>query len=148
LGRAVYYSVLEHAPAADRFLSVSGQEDSMRHFGAIALPLVVTCAFAFAQEPVALTPEQERSIYRSVASERAQPPLPDFQPEVGATLPDTVMLSDLPSGLAIDFPRAKDFKFAKLHDQVLLVDPFNKRVVEIINSPGASQTTGRGSGNR
>ena len=124
-----------------------------QHFGAVGLALVATIGLAIAGEGGAptggnsLTPAQERSIYRSVASERAQPALPDFQPELGATLPAAVALRDLPSGLVTDFPRAKDFKFAKLHDQVLLVDPFNKQVCQIINPPG-NATVGRGSGDR
>jgi Protein of unknown function (DUF1236) len=117
----------------------------MRHHSAIAFALLVSGACALAQDPLSLTPEQQRSIYRSVASERAQPPPADFRPEVGATLPDAVTLAELPSGLTIDFPRAKDFKFAKLHAQVLLVDPFNKRVVEIINPP---ESTGQGTSAR
>jgi hypothetical protein len=140
-----------------------------QHCGAVAFALLAALGFAIAGEgegsttgrpgsaPVAatsmphqftLTPAQERSIYRSVASELAQPALPDFQPELGATLPDIVMLRDLPSGLAADIPHAKDYKFAKLHDQVLLVDPYTKRVLEIINPPIAGETTGRSSGDR
>jgi hypothetical protein len=111
-------------------------------FGAMTLASVLALGIAFADD-LTLTPEQERSIYRSVASERAQPPLPDFQPELGATLPESVIVRDLPSGLVTDFPRAKDYKFVKLHDQVLLVDPTSKRVREIINPPAAAETTGR-----
>jgi hypothetical protein len=140
-----------------------------QHFGAVVLALLSALGFAGAGEgegpisgrtgnaPVAgtsmpnqltLTPAQERSIYRSLAGELAQPALPDFQPELGATLPDVVVLRDLPSGLAADIPQAKDFKFAKLHDQVLLVDPYGKRVLEIINPPAGNETTGRGSEHR
>jgi hypothetical protein len=120
-----------------------------QHFGAVGLALVATIGLAIAGEGGAptggnsLTPAQERSIYRSVASEQAQPPLPDFQPELGAKLPDAVVLRDLPSGLAADIPQAKDYKFAKVQDQVLLVDPYTKQVREIINPPGAAETTGR-----
>lgn len=121
-----------------------------QHFGAAALVLTVTLGSVFADgaAPLTLTSEQERSIYRSLAGEQAQPALPDFQPELGARLPDIVTLSDLPSGLAADIPPVKDYQFAKLHDQVLLVDPHSKLVREIINPPAASETVGQGSVDR
>jgi hypothetical protein len=94
-----------------------------------------------AQDQLSLSPEQERSIARSLASEQTQSLPSDFQPQTGATVPESVTLRNLPSNLASEIPQVSDFKFAKLREHVLLVDAYNRQVVRIIGAPA---TTGGG----
>jgi len=90
-----------------------------------------------------LSPEQERSIIRSLASEQTQSLPADFQPQMGVKVPESMTLRDLPSNLASEIPHATDFKFAKLPDRVLLVDAYNRQVAKIIAEPA---TTGSPAG--
>jgi hypothetical protein len=85
------------------------------------------------QRPLALTESQKRAIFQSIASERGQNAPANFQASIGAPVPGSLTLKDLPRQAQTQVPAAAQLKYAKLVDEsVLLVDPSNRQVVEII----------------
>jgi hypothetical protein len=84
---------------------------------------------------LALTLEQRQAIYQAVVKQpgpvaRAAD---DTAPEVGAKLPASAPLSDLPDDVAREFPAARGYKYLMAQDRVVLVDPGSGSVVGVID---------------
>jgi hypothetical protein len=86
--------------------------------------------------PIELTPQQRSQLYQAVIKEKEKvrtPPPADAVLTVGAQLPGSVELYLLPDAIAAELPTAaKQYKYTMWKDQVILVDPTNLKVVEII----------------
>jgi hypothetical protein len=81
-----------------------------------------------------LTAEQRQTIYASISSQKQKETAPpDFRATVGAVVPQSIELQALPKTIVELIPALKDYEFAMVANQVLLVDPKNKQVVEVIN---------------
>ncbi len=108
------------------------------YHSAIAIAFLGTVAVASAAE-LNLTAQQKQTIVQSVQTEIGQPAPAGFMPKVGAAVPQSLAMRQLPSTVATQVPAAKDFQFAKLDsNQVLLIDPKDRRVAEIITSSGTT----------
>jgi hypothetical protein len=107
---------------------------------AIAAAFLGSVAVATAAE-LNLTAQQKQTIAQSVQTETAQPMPAGFLPKVGAPVPQSLTMRQLPASVTQQVPAAKDLQFAKLDsNEVLLIDPKDHRVAEIISSSGS--TTG------
>ena len=62
-----------------------------------------------------------------------------FATNVGADVPPMIELYTLPDDIVADNPVTKLYKFTKVEDQVVLVDPTKMRVMAVIgpNSPAS-----------
>jgi hypothetical protein len=98
---------------------------------AVGVAMLFSVTSALSQAVIEFTPEQERTIYSTViaAPVRVAPPA-DIRVAVGAELPGTVELYEVPS--AIDFPSARRLRYTVVDRQVVLVDPSSRRVVRVI----------------
>jgi hypothetical protein len=83
-----------------------------------------------------LNPQQKQTIMQSAQNEKGQQAPSSFQPAVGATVPQSMSLHQLPSNVSNEVPAAKGYEFTKLeNNEILLVDPKDRRVAAIIPSP-------------
>jgi hypothetical protein len=87
-----------------------------------------------------LSPPQRRAIYESVARQRVRSAAPAVLAVVGAPVPPSLVLHDLPAQPS-DPDQADDFgvrvlKYAMVADDVVVVDPIAMRVVDVIHSAG------------
>jgi hypothetical protein len=81
-----------------------------------------------------LTAAQKQTIYASISSQKKQETAPPtFRVAVGAVVPPSVELQALPKTIVDLIPELKDYEYAMVTNQVLLVDPKTKQVIEIIN---------------
>lgn len=81
-----------------------------------------------------LTAEQRQTIYTSISNQKQKETAPpNFQATVGAVVPTSIETQPLPKTIVELLPTLKDYEYAMVANQVLLVDPKNKQVVEIIN---------------
>jgi hypothetical protein len=88
---------------------------------------------------LSLTTQQKQTIAQSVQTEMAQPAPAGFQPKVGALVPQSLTVRQLPSTVTSQVPAARNLQFAKLdNNEVLLVDPKDHRVAEIISPAGTT----------
>ncbi len=88
-----------------------------------------------------LTPQQKQTIMQSVQREMGQPAPSGFEPKVGASVPQSVPMRQLPSTVTTEIPAAKGLEYAKLsNNQILLIDPKDRRVAEIITPSGTTGT--------
>ena len=80
---------------------------------------------------IGLTSAHRRVIYEHVAGERAQEG--GGRPEVGAIVADSVRLDEIPIEVKDQVGLLRDFKFAKLqNDQIVIVDPASRKIVDIV----------------
>jgi hypothetical protein len=86
--------------------------------------------------PLALTPAERTAIRNAVRQDQARPSakMPANAPmSVGVQLPASTALRILPDNALAQAPAAKTLQYTMIEDQVVLVDPTNMRVVDIIN---------------
>jgi len=101
-------------------------QETQTHPGAEANPAAVP--------NLKLTAAQKQTIYASISNQKQKETAPPtFNAAVGAVVPASVQLQQLPKTIIDLIPELKNYEYAMVANQVLLVDPKNKQVVEIIN---------------
>jgi hypothetical protein len=81
---------------------------------------------------LALTPAQRSAIYQEVHKDQSKVAPSRFAARVGAEVPPMIELYTLPDDILANNPETKLYKFTKVDDQVVLVDPTNMRVIAVI----------------
>jgi Protein of unknown function (DUF1236) len=84
-----------------------------------------------------LTPAQRNVIYQAVHRDKSPEAPSHFAAKVGADVPPMIELYTLPDQVLADNPVTKLYKFTRMDEQVVLVDPTKMRVVAVIGpNPG------------
>ena len=103
---------------------------------AITAAFLGSVAVAAAAE-LNLTAQQKQTILQSVQTERGQPAPAGFLPRVGAPVPQSMSMRRLPSNVTTQV--TKDLEYTILdNNEVLLIDPKDRRVAEIIMPSGTT----------
>jgi hypothetical protein len=79
-----------------------------------------------------LTPAQRSAIYQEVHNDRSKATPRRFTPTVGADVPPMIELYMLPDDILASNPATKFYKFTRVDEHVVLVDPTRMRVVAVI----------------
>ena len=90
---------------------------------------------------IGLTASHKRIIYDNIAGEQAQTVSGDLRLAVGSTIPDSLMLNSMPIAVKDQIGLLlRDFKFVKVTgDNILIVDPASRKIVDIITKQEAGQ---------
>ena len=117
--------------------------------GALAVALLGSVSFAAAQRAPGdlhpdLTANQQQAISQGLASSPSQPAPSGEQPQVGKKLPDSMSAQSMPGNVTDQVPETKNLVFVKLPDRILLIDPDNKLVTQIVMDN--TTTTGSNTG--
>ena len=96
-----------------------------------------------ATQKLALTQAQKSAIYNAVVGQRVHAAARDIRPAVGAPVPPSVELPDLPVQAILDQDSLDDssgnfLKYAIVEGEVVVIDPIQMRVVDVIHSGGNS----------
>ena len=86
------------------------------------------------RQNLALTAGQRSAIYNIVIRQRAKPHAEQISVAVGAPVPPTIDLVDLPDQATANNPSAALLKYAMVHGDVVVVDPVAMRVVDVIRN--------------
>ena len=81
---------------------------------------------------LALTPAQRSAIYQEVHKDTTKVAPSRFATHVGAEVPPMIELYTLPDDILANNPETKLYKFTKVDDQIVLVDPTKMRVIAVI----------------
>jgi hypothetical protein len=84
-------------------------------------------------QKLALTEAQRSAIYNAVRRQGMRAFDSTLAAEVGAPVPRSAMLLELPDQAAADQPWAEFLKYAMVDDDVVVVDPMAMRVVDVIH---------------
>jgi hypothetical protein len=85
------------------------------------------------EQKLALTAGQKHAIYNIVIRQRGNPHGGPIAVAVGAPVPPSVELGDLPDQAAAGDPAAALLKYAVVDSDVVVVDPVMMRVVDVIH---------------
>ena len=90
---------------------------------------------------IGLTASHKRIIYDNIASEQAQTVSGDLRLAVGSTIPDSLILNSMPIAVKDQIGLLlRDFKFVKVTgDNILIVDPASRKIVDIITKQEAGR---------
>jgi hypothetical protein len=80
----------------------------------------------------ALTLGQKNAIYNAVSQQKVRPPADRIAATVGAPVPPSTDLLDLPDQARSDNASSAVLKYAFVENQVVVVDPIAMRVVDVI----------------
>jgi hypothetical protein len=84
-----------------------------------------------------LTSVQRSAIYQAVHRDKTRAAPNRFAASIGADVPPMIELYALPDEVLADNPVAKLYKFTRVDEQIVLVDPTKLRVVAVIGpNPG------------
>jgi hypothetical protein len=84
-----------------------------------------------------LTSVQRSAIYQAVHRDKTRAAPNRFAASIGADVPPMIELYALPDEVLADNPVAKLYKFTRVDEQIVLVDPTKMRIVAVIGpNPG------------
>jgi hypothetical protein len=126
-------SLLEVSLGAMLVVAAWGLGPASRAFA--QTPPTVSLGASDPAAPLALTPVERTAILNAVRQDKPtsinKPP--DTPVSVGTQLPASIALNILPDAALAQAPAAKTVQYTLIQDQVVLVDPTNMRVVDIIS---------------
>jgi len=79
--------------------------------------------------PLALTRVQRQTVYRTIVREPVQMVPPTVEYRVGTRVPVSVPLYAVPQEVAVEVPTIRRYKYMRVNDRVVLVDPVTSEVV-------------------
>jgi hypothetical protein len=87
-----------------------------------------------ARDSLSLTRRQERTALRDISQKASGQSAPSsFNASVGATIPDDITIRQMPAKLTARVSSLKPYDYALLPDHLLIVNPKDKKVVDVIN---------------
>jgi hypothetical protein len=93
-----------------------------------------TPAQAMAKDSISLTRAQERTAWRDISRDATSQKTPQkFAASVGTTVPADISLQSVPAKVATHVSALKPYDYALLHGKLLIVNPADKKVVDVIN---------------
>jgi hypothetical protein len=81
-----------------------------------------------------LTLAQRAAIYTAVMQQRIRSSEQGIAPVIGAQVPASARLHDLPGEVALAGDEQDDLKYAMVADDVVVVDPIRMRVIDVIHA--------------
>ena len=81
------------------------------------------------ERPVELTPVQRQTIYRTITREQVAPATPTVEYRVGMRVPESARLYEVPEAVAVEVPTVRSYKYMRVNNRVVLVDPATSEVV-------------------
>jgi uncharacterized protein DUF1236 len=82
------------------------------------------------EQPLALTPVQRQTVYRTIVQEpvvEAAPPTVEYR--VGMRVPPSAKLYAVPQSVVTEVPAIRTYKYMMVNHRVVLVDPATSEVV-------------------
>ena len=87
-----------------------------------------------AKDNLSLTTAQEKLASRDLSTRAASQPAPsNFSASPGAAVPNDITLRQIPLKVASQIPTLKPYRYARLPNEMLIVNPTDKKVVDVIN---------------
>jgi hypothetical protein len=90
---------------------------------------------AMAKDSLRLTSAQRKTAWNDISgsgSVSAQTAPKGFSAKVGATLPSSLTTQPVPTKTASDVPALRPYDFAMLQKKILIVNPSDKKIAEVI----------------
>jgi hypothetical protein len=88
---------------------------------------------SMAKDSLSLTSSQQHVAWRDISKQASAQSAPsNFTASVGTTVPADVSLQSIPARVAARVSSLKPYDYALLHDRLLIVNPNDKKIVDVI----------------
>ena len=84
------------------------------------------------QDTMQLSQDQRNRIFHALGDQQKQAAPSDFDGQLGGKVPDSMHAQSVPNNLGAEVPQTKGLLFVRMPDRVLLIDPDNQAVLEIV----------------
>lgn len=104
--------------------------------GATAASAEVASSHSGAAKPasmLSLTSSQQKKAWNDMKSASAQNAPSGFNATAGAAVPNTLKVDAVPSKTARDVPALRSYDFAKIQGKLLIVNPKDRTIAEVIS---------------
>jgi len=86
------------------------------------------------QDTLRLTSAQQKMVWNDLHGQATEQKAPSgFNATIGAIVPSTVKTEPVPSKAATSVPTLKSFNFAMVNGKLLIVNPSDKKIVDVIS---------------
>ena len=93
-----------------------------------------SAAPSMAKDNLTLSRSQQRAAWKDLGKQASsQTASPNFTASVGATIPGDITIQAVPAKVAARVSALKPYDYALLHNQLLIVNPNDKKVVDVIS---------------
>ena len=102
---------------------------------ALLLCGVATASAATAMHPtdtVMLSAAQRRAVWKDLSKQATNQNAAGFNARIGAFVPNTVKIEQVPSKMAADVPSLRPYNFAMVGHKLLIVAPSNKVIADVL----------------
>jgi hypothetical protein len=119
--------------AAIALASTIGAASAAEHSSSMSKSSEPSAMHSMAKPGLHLTKAQQKLAWRDIdRSSSTQSKPADFTPTVGATVPRGIVLKPVPATLGRQVSALKPYDYARLRHEVLIVNPTDKEVVDVI----------------
>lgn len=88
---------------------------------------------AAASDTLALSSDQQQRIWKDVSRHASNQTAPSgFDATVGTAIPSGISTYPLPRRVARDVPAVKPYRYAMLQDKVLIVNPSDNKIADVV----------------
>jgi hypothetical protein len=109
---------------------VSAAEPSANHAAMSKNPASTS---TMAKDNLSLTRSQQRTAWKDINHQASSQTAPsNFTASVGATVPGDISIQSAPTKVGSRISSLKPYDYALLHDELLIVNPNDKRIVDVI----------------
>jgi hypothetical protein len=89
---------------------------------------------SMAKDNLTLTRSQQRAAWKDLGKQASNQTAPSsFTASVGATIPGDITIQAVPAKVAARVSALKPYDYARLHNKLLIVNPNDKKVVDVIS---------------
>ena len=89
-----------------------------------------------ASDTLTLSGDQQKSIWNDLSGHAANESAPSgFNVAVGAQVPNSMKTYPMPRQAARDVPAAKPYRYAMTQDKLLIVNPGDHKVADVVTKP-------------
>ncbi|MGY3485119.1 hypothetical protein ACVW1C_003002 [Bradyrhizobium sp. USDA 4011] len=90
---------------------------------------------SMAKDTLSLTSSQQKLAWNDISKQRANQASPSgFVPSVGTAIPSTISLLPVPAKVSGRVPELGPYDYALLKNELLIVNPTDKKIVEVIHA--------------
>jgi hypothetical protein len=89
---------------------------------------------SMAKDNLSLTSAQKKLAWRDLSKQAASQPAPsNFSASLGTTVPNNIALRPIPRKVASLLPKLRPYQYARLPNEILIVNPTDKKVANVVN---------------
>ena len=90
-------------------------------------------------DTVILSDRQRDMVWNELAKQATNQTAPGFDPATGTFVPDSVKIERVPDAVATDVPALQPYSFAMVDHSLLIVDPTNKVIADVVTQGSSTQ---------